>query len=260
MQSLNGDLTVKKAVILLALLSLLGCQDSPSAIPPTPQPSHQDLYGLLKKQDFPTALTQAKAVLQINPSDTYAQDVSDLAEIMAGTQSPTGLQNQITVSKDKFTGITYYSHKLPFLMRRISYYLFRNPYQHDPLNVYVASQNGIPHLFIEVSYEGAQWIFPNGIIVVTDTTRFEKDDLDFGYPSTTVLDDSVSSTQTCRWEATTDDVKMLKAIVSSSTAQLRICGRSDNRDFDLTVYDRRMIQDMLAEYATLGTQLSKDTQ
>jgi hypothetical protein len=272
--------SVRNLWVLLGLLVLGGCQD-PSATVENPAPDpyastasadieqtkaehegdDERLYALMKNQDFSKALDYATRINKRFPNDELVPQARYISSLMlsgaATTQSV--VSDRIIETTDKFTGVTFYNHKLRGLLQDMSLHMADTDfYFGDPLNVYVAARDGTPHLCIEVTYTSSAWLFPNGVIVLADNTRFERYGLDFIDQRSTIADSDMRLSEKAHWEATVRDVEMLQAISSASLSQLRICGRSDNRDFYLTAYDKLMVQDMLTTFTSLGGQLPKE--
>lgn len=150
--------------------------------------------------------------------------------------------SRMDVRIDGVDGIRWYHHKSSDI--RWS--------SNAPMEVYIGQQIERPQkiwLRVRTYWSGSRWRFFNGLTVNTNGMRYNRNRLIFKR-------DFASGTyrlvkETIDLPVGLDEYKMIRAIIDSDTAVLRLRGERGNHDYAFTANDRLIYRDVLTAFEAL---------
>lgn len=164
-------------------------------------------------------------------------------EIAAAQKLKTSEEKRIAASVsrmrtkvDSIEGVTwYYDRTTPRYTNYNSFHLY-------------LGKRGLssPSIRLRVQYNADDWLFIESFLVVADGDRFEYGPVDFERDNDSEI-----------WEwydepATSRDLEMIKAVIASREAVIRLNGRQYRKDRTITSSQKKALQNVLDAYIALG--------
>lgn len=106
--------------------------------------------------------------------------------------------------------------------------------------------SGNPWLRLRVQYFGDDWLFIDSFVVVADGQRFEREKVKFE------RDNDVSVWEWYDGNVSYADMRMIKAVISSKEAVIRLQGRQYHKDKVITASQKLALQNVLDAYHLIG--------